>query len=211
MQWHLVDSPFYSPRPPSVVGACGGDDDSSGVTLSPDGEAGRSVFQSKGCGSCHGTGVGPDLENLYGTDVELDDGTVVVADDAYLRRAITDPGAQKVDGYDVRMPTADVSDEELAQLIAYIRDIGGDAGGRVAGARREVAESRSPAPSIAVMAVDSALAGCGDDSDSTAADPVDASTGGERRADGRVHDRPGARCRRGVAARARGRRRRVRP
>jgi cytochrome c oxidase subunit 2 len=112
----------------TAASACGGDDDASSVSLSADGEAGRSVFQTKGCGSCHGTGVGPDLETVYGSEVELDDGTTVVVDDAYLRRAITDPGAQKVDGYDVTMPTADLSDEEISQLIAYIRDLGGDEG-----------------------------------------------------------------------------------
>jgi cytochrome c oxidase subunit 2 len=46
-----------------------------------------------------------------------------VADDAYLRRAILDPHAEKVAGYDVQMPKVDVSDRQLDELIAYIKSL----------------------------------------------------------------------------------------
>ena len=44
-------------------------------------------------------GVGPKFVGLYGSQVTLDDGSTVVADDAYIRRSITDPDAQRVAGY----------------------------------------------------------------------------------------------------------------
>jgi mono/diheme cytochrome c family protein len=115
--------------------ACGGDDDAGGAdgggSLSADGEAGRAVFDSKNCASCHGTGLGPDLEGIFGTEVELEDGTTATVDEDYLERSITDPSAQKVDGFDVTMPPPDVSDDEVRLLVAYIRDLGGSPSGTV--------------------------------------------------------------------------------
>jgi cytochrome c oxidase subunit 2 len=117
---------------PFVAGAatlagCGGDGSGASGTDSADGggNGGKTVFTSKGCSSCHGTGIAPDLEGIYGTDVELEDGTTVTVDDAYIERSITDPGAQRVAGYDVKMPSVDLSDGELAALVAYVRELGG--------------------------------------------------------------------------------------
>jgi mono/diheme cytochrome c family protein len=108
-----------------ALSACGGDD---GPDLSAEAEAGRSVFRSNGCSSCHGAngqgGVGPSFEGLYGSEVELDDGSIVVADDAYLRESITDPSAKIVDGYGVRMPTNNLGDDDIDQIIAFIAELG---------------------------------------------------------------------------------------
>lgn len=139
-----------------LLGACGGDDDDSaggaeatvagaesvtGVTSGEsaaavgdgDAAAGEQLAQDYGCRSCHregGGGIGPDWEGLFGSTVTLDDGSTVVADDAYLLEAIVDPGAKKVDGYAIAMPVNDaLSDEDIASIIAYIRSLGGDAGG----------------------------------------------------------------------------------
>ncbi len=109
-----------------AVAACGGDD---GPDLSAEAEVGRSVVRSNGCSSCHGAngqgGVGPSFEGLYGSEVELDDGTIVVADDAYLRESINDPSAKIVDGYGVPMPTNSLGDDDIDQIIAFIAELGG--------------------------------------------------------------------------------------
>lgn len=112
-----------------VLGACGGGDDGNdGAELSDEASAGRTLALRNGCASCHGDdgggGVGPPFTGLHGTDVELSDGSTVVADDAYLSRSITDPGAQEVAGYDVNMPTNGLSDDEVAEIVTWIRELG---------------------------------------------------------------------------------------
>ena len=110
------------------LAACGSGGD--GPTLSAAGEAGRTTMRTNGCASCHGAdgqgGVGPTFQGLYGTEVELEDGTTVVADDDYLYRSITEPGAQIHAGYRVPMPPNNLSDAEIAGIIDYIREIGPD-------------------------------------------------------------------------------------
>ena len=47
-------------------------------------------------------------------------------DDAYLRESVLDPGAKIVAGYDNIMPTFQgvVSEDQLLQLLAYVKSIG---------------------------------------------------------------------------------------
>jgi mono/diheme cytochrome c family protein len=108
-----------------IAVACGG---SSGSELSEAAEAGRQVAIEKGCASCHGAdgsgGVGPKFVGLYGAAVTLTDGSTVVADDEYIRRSITDPGAERVEGYAVNMPTSDLDDDEIEAVLAFIRELG---------------------------------------------------------------------------------------
>jgi cytochrome c oxidase subunit 2 len=54
----------------------------------------------------------------------LDDGTEVVADEAYIRRSITDPSAQVVAGFNVQMPEIELSDDDVDALVAYITTLG---------------------------------------------------------------------------------------
>jgi cytochrome c oxidase subunit 2 len=86
------------------------------------------VSNSNGCASCHGTdgqgGAGPKWVGLAGSDVTLEDGIVVVADDDYLRRAVVDPSAEIVAGYTLKMPENSLGDDEVADVIAYIHDLG---------------------------------------------------------------------------------------
>lgn len=107
-----------------VVAGCGGDD---GPPLSAAGEQGRQVAYEKGCLSCHGTngqgGVGPKWHGLAGSEVELDDGTVVSADDEYLRQSILKPDASQVAGYKVSMPSVDLDPAEVDAVLAYIHDL----------------------------------------------------------------------------------------
>jgi len=53
----------------------------------------------------------------------LVDGSTVVADDAYLTRAIADPSAELVDGYTLKMPANNLSDAEVADIVAFIETL----------------------------------------------------------------------------------------
>lgn len=106
-----------------VGSACGND----GPPLTADGERGREVAAAKGCQSCHGNrgqgGVGPAWLGLAGSERELDDGTIVVADDTYMRESIVEPDASKVAGYTMSMPPIDLEPSEVDALVAYINDL----------------------------------------------------------------------------------------
>lgn len=97
---------------------------------SPDrAEAGEQLFQSLGCDACHkadGSGPGPALQGIFGSRVELADGSEVVVDEAYIRDSIVEPQAQLVAGYQPVMPSfsGQVSEEEILQLISYIQSLG---------------------------------------------------------------------------------------
>jgi cytochrome c oxidase subunit 2 len=94
--------------------------------------AGQALAQSKGCTACHSvdgsSGVGPTWKGLYGKRETLADGSAVAVDAAYLQKSIREPAAQVVKGYPPIMPRADVSDEELAALLAYIESMGAKPG-----------------------------------------------------------------------------------
>ncbi len=108
------------------LAACGGDD--GGPELSAAAEAGRDVFRSSGCAACHGSngggGVGPELAGLWGSTVTLDDGSTVIADEAYVYESIADPGAKRVEGFGLQMPTNGLDEDEIRSIVAYIEAIG---------------------------------------------------------------------------------------
>ena len=110
------------------VASCAGDGATGPDGLSPAGQAGWKLAREKGCAACHGTNgegnVGPAFVGLYGSDVELQDGTTVVADDDYLIRSIKDPGADKVEGFNLPMPSNNLGDAEIASILDYLRDLG---------------------------------------------------------------------------------------
>jgi cytochrome c oxidase subunit 2 len=88
---------------------------------------GRAVALDRGCAACHGEdgegGVGPGWLGLFGSTVELESGDSVLADDAYLRRAIVDPDSEVVAGSSISMPVTNLSDREVEALIAYIKEL----------------------------------------------------------------------------------------
>jgi cytochrome c oxidase subunit 2 len=92
---------------------------------------GRKLFLKHQCISCHRIDNGahaPVLENLYGRPVRLRDGRTVTADAAYIRECILFPSRTVVEGFEPIMPTfqGQVTEEEVLQLIAYIRSLGRD-------------------------------------------------------------------------------------
>jgi cytochrome c oxidase subunit 2 len=91
--------------------------------------AGEGLFGSLGCVTCHrgdSGALGPSLAGLAGKSVKLADGSTVTADDDYLRESILTPQARVVGGYAPVMPTfkGQVSEEQILQLIAYIKSLG---------------------------------------------------------------------------------------
>ena len=81
------------------------------------------------CLACHSVDgsqmVGPTWKGLYGHEVELEDGSTVVADEAYLRESITDPLVKMVKGYPPSMPPfgATLTEEQMADIIEYIKSL----------------------------------------------------------------------------------------
>ena len=90
---------------------------------------GAILFRRYGCSGCHGPGGtvrAPALEGVYGSPVPLADGSVVVADERYLRDSILMPRAQVAAGYDPIMPSfaGQIGEDDLARLVAYIQSLG---------------------------------------------------------------------------------------
>jgi cytochrome c oxidase subunit 2 len=90
---------------------------------------GQKNFEFLGCANCHlldEQGRGPNLRNVYGNPVKLDDGRSIVADDAYIRESILNPNGKVTAGFkkDI-MPTfqGQISEEALMQLLAYIKSL----------------------------------------------------------------------------------------
>jgi cytochrome c oxidase subunit 2 len=90
--------------------------------------AGAKLFQDLTCITCHRSGSqgrGPVLNNVFGHEVQLQDGAKVVADEAYIRESILNPQAKIVSGFQPVMPTFQglVTEEQLLELIAYVRSL----------------------------------------------------------------------------------------
>src|SRR5688572_11327318 len=86
----------------AVVVACGGNGAGGEEATS-----GEELAADVGCLSCHTdetTGVAPTWRGLFGSEVELEDGSTVMADAEYIRRSIVDPHADIVAGYGPTMP-----------------------------------------------------------------------------------------------------------
>ncbi len=91
-----------------------------------DPEAGRAIWQAQ-CMACHtidgSTGTGPTWQGLWMSEVPLEDGTTVVADEDYITESITDPSAKVHEGFAPIMPEFDLSDDEIADVIAFIQTL----------------------------------------------------------------------------------------
>jgi cytochrome c oxidase subunit 2 len=93
---------------------------------------GEVLSRQKGCVSCHTTdgkpGVGPTWKGLAGSQVVLDDGTTITADDGYLEESILHPSRRTVKGYTTgQMETVvkenSLNDDQVEALIAYIKTL----------------------------------------------------------------------------------------
>ena len=92
--------------------------------------SGSKLHQEKGCFACHSTDgtprVGPTFKGLFGkTEVVLTGGKerTIVADEAFIRKHITEPNVDIVKGYPPVMPKVSLSEEELTALVEFIRNL----------------------------------------------------------------------------------------
>ena len=108
-----------------LIAACGGDDSAG---MSAEAVEGSEIYQRAGCAACHGSngegGVGPRLIGLLDSEIELQDGSVIVADEAYIRESIVDPQAKIRAGYEIAMPENPLTDDEVEKVIEYIKALG---------------------------------------------------------------------------------------
>jgi cytochrome c oxidase subunit 2 len=90
---------------------------------------GQDLFVSRACIGCHwadsGESVGPSFRGLAGSDVELQSGKVVNADDRYLLLSILAPDYQVVKGYPAGLMGARIGPQHITRdqaeaLVAYI-------------------------------------------------------------------------------------------
>jgi cytochrome c oxidase subunit 2 len=94
----------------------------------PNAERGEIIANQNGCFACHSVDgsiiVGPTWLGLYGSEVELADGTTVTADDDFIIESVLDPNAKIVKGYPSNaMPQYTLTSEELADIIEFIKSI----------------------------------------------------------------------------------------
>lgn len=108
---------FAAPRPAAI----GGDPALQGQALA----------RSKACVACHSVdgspGVGPTWKGLFGKTETFSDGSKAQVDEAFLHKEIREPQARLVQGFAPVMPKTELSDAELAALVAYIRAQAGPA------------------------------------------------------------------------------------
>ena len=109
---------------------------------------GQKLFESLACNNCHKvdhTGRCPSLEGVYGSTVKLANGATVKADEAYVRESILNPQAKVVAGYEPVMPTFQglVTEDQVLQLIEYVRSIGPKPGQAAAPGSPAPADSKS--------------------------------------------------------------------
>ena len=121
-------TPGPAPAAPKAEGAASA---SAPAAAGDPATRGERLVKSFGCLACHATDerrvVGPGWGNLYGSKVELEGGSTIDADDAYLGESITDANAKIVAGYPKGvMPDyhALVNEAQKNDMVAYLRSLG---------------------------------------------------------------------------------------
>jgi len=111
----------------AVLVLAGCSDRGGDLVLNEQATRGQSIYVESGCAGCHGRdgagGVGPTLVGIRDTERPLMDGTTVIADQEYLIRSIMEPHAELVDGYTLRMPTNNLTLEQVLDVIVFIDEL----------------------------------------------------------------------------------------
>lgn len=97
------------------------------LAQTPEGR-GQALVSANGCAACHSingaAGIGPTWLNLFGRQERLTDGTVITVDEEYIHESIKAPQAKIVAGFENQlMPTYNFTDDQIADIIAYIKTL----------------------------------------------------------------------------------------
>ena len=65
--------------------------------------------------------VGPTWTNLWGSTVQMEDGTSLVVDEEYVRESIAEPDVKIREGYGPEMVAVELTDEEVAAVIDFLK------------------------------------------------------------------------------------------
>lgn len=107
-----------------ILSACGGSSSNDTEGEPTQAAAGEKIFNDMGCKGCHDVEtIAPPLAGVYNSDVTLETGETVTADEAYLRESILEPDAKVVAGFQPVMPDFEqqLTDEDVSLLIEYIK------------------------------------------------------------------------------------------
>lgn len=90
-------------------------------------QAAKALAQERGCAACHsfdGTaGIGPSWKGSYGNMRSFQDGTALVADEAYLRESMLQPAARVVAGFQNVMVPVQLSEQDIITFINLMREL----------------------------------------------------------------------------------------
>jgi cytochrome c oxidase subunit 2 len=106
---------------------------------------GEKLFADLACNTCHrpdSRGRGPVLQGVFGHPVQLQDGSVVTADENYVRESILTPAAKVTAGFQPVMPAFQglITEEQLLALVEYVKSL----------STAEQAQPVSPQPALPV-------------------------------------------------------------
>ena len=117
-------------------------------------EQGQSLFNQLGCATCHASAINkqngrcPNLNGVFGTTVELKDGSTVRADESYIRESVLYPQSKIVAGYDDIMPTFKglITEDGMVKLVEYVKSLGSRNGPQTSVPPAPTQTSGEPAP-----------------------------------------------------------------
>jgi cytochrome c oxidase subunit 2 len=97
----------------------------SGMSLAQNGER---IFASMGCNACHSgnpAARGPNLAGVYGSKIQMANGSVQLADEAFIRDTILNPSQHVPAGFAPIMPTykGQISEDGLIALVEYLKQL----------------------------------------------------------------------------------------
>jgi len=91
---------------------------------------GTKLYQEKGCFACHSTDgsprVGPTFKGLFGKKEKVisgGKGEMVIVDEAFIRKFVSEPNVVHIEGYPPIMPKISMTNEELTALVVYIKSL----------------------------------------------------------------------------------------
>ena len=104
--------------------ACGQD---TSLSLQAGSMSGAQLAEAKGCTACHThtaeSTIGPGWVLPWGEQRLFSDGTSMLVDEAYLRMSMLEPALKVVQGYENIMLPAELTETEMALLVAFIREL----------------------------------------------------------------------------------------